>query len=175
MFSSVDLHNNIRWHIAQVAVFITEASKRPRQKRGGFYKASYLFIASAVEAVVHDIVKKYCESNNVTRRQEFDYKHVVSLPNNLFLDSNANIGIYQKVAKPFIWDDKIEFNALNEIGRKYLLFDNRIFKKLDKVRNMRNKIHIQNLGSHDNKYTLRDIENVSNILINVLDIYDSHR
>jgi hypothetical protein len=131
MFSSVDLHNNIRWHIAQVAVFITEASKRPRQKRGGFYKASYLFIASAVEAVVHDIVKKYCESNNVTRRQEFDYKHVVSLPNNLFLDSNANIGIYQKVAKPFIWDDKIEFNALNEIGRKYLLFDNRIFKKLD--------------------------------------------
>ena len=59
---------------------------------------------------------------------------------------------------------------LNKIAKRCGLFDQELFKKVEKIRELRNKIHIYSLESTDDKmFSKKDIDNTTSILINILE------
>jgi hypothetical protein len=166
------IEKNIEWNIEQIALFVREAArKKLRKQRSGYYKAAFLFSASIVEAVVFTIIKKFCLSNKqVTHRQEYNYKCLHNLPKNLFGNAQGDIMICERVILGFQWKGSMDFQSLNEIGKKYKLFNKRLYNKLDQIRKKRNRIHIQSLQRKDHRYTKQDIEYVTSVLPQLLQI-----
>lgn len=162
--------DNVKWTIEQVAVFVAEASQKPTKHRSRYYKASFFFTASTVEAIVYLIIKGYCSKNKIDYRKESSYRLIHNLPNDLFINISGTVGIYEKNKRDFVWKDDIDFQAMNQIAFKYKVFNKELYEKLENVRVKRNKIHIQSLTNKDHRYSKKDIEYVGTVISKLLDI-----
>ena len=61
-----------------------------------------------------------------------------------------------------------DFKKVNEICFKLGVFSKKFFKKIEKIRNLRNKIHIQGLSNLDRSYTKKELEFISSIMNDLL-------
>jgi len=164
---------NSLWTVKQIAAFVAEARQKPTMHRSRYYKVSFLMAASVVEVYVFRIIKSYCANNTVESRREYKYYSLHLLPKELFKDREGVVGIYEKRPVAFEWKDNIDWKKMNEIGRKYGLFDRRLYRKLERIRAKRNGIHIQSVPFKDHKYTKKDVDYVGSVLLEVLDVMES--
>ena len=164
------INENILWNIEQIALFLAEAKEKPINQRSRYYKASFLFIASVIEALLFMIIKKYHSSHKIEYRCEYEYKQLCQLSNKLFKSTSGQIGIYDKKELDFELNEKIGLQSMNQIGFKYKLFDKRVYNKIDKIRRKRNRIHLQSLSEKDHRYTKRNVEYAASVLLKIINI-----
>ena len=146
-----------------------DAKQKPAKSRGGYYKASFLFAASAIEAIVFLIAKNFHETNKKgVYPTETNYTLLHTLPNKLFNKVTGSVGIYEKKTKQFVWKDAMDFRTLNQIIRDNNVCNKALCNNLEKIRKQRNRMHMQSLGQKDHRYTQKDVNHAQVVIANLL-------
>ncbi len=121
-----------------------------------FRKTCILYTASLIEANIHYCINKlwYSESES---KKEWDYK--VQEVCKTELSEWELILCTRKRKKAFL--EKADFNLLNSFSCNIAnIYDEKIFKEVDYVRKLRNKIHLQSLEDIDRKFTDKQMNRV---------------
>ena len=161
---------NVEWNITQIAVFIYHAENTNGRARSGYYKAAIMLAASIAEAIAFKILEK--NSNLVMPLEEWKCIYSNPLPVKYKSDRDNPLSICERLQPRFTLSKQTDFIKVNEVCQKLQLFDNRLFKKIEKVRTLRNKIHIQGLGNIDRSYTKKQLEFVSSVIDNLVEILE---
>ena len=141
------LQENIDWNTEQAHSFCLDAENMPTKDRGRYYKAASIFAASVVEAMVFIIVKNFCDTSpeSVVDQSLYSYQPLYRLPSRFLKDGVGSVVLYEEQEKDFVWKGVVDFQTLNRIGLRCGLFDKGLYNRLEKVRERRNRVHIQSL------------------------------
>ena len=163
------IQENIWWTIHQATMLSDDAKQKPLKRRNGYYKASFFFAASAIEAMAFLIVRNFYKTNKKgTYPTETNYTLLHTLPNSLFSKITGSVGIYEKKTKQFTWKDDLDFRTLNQIILDNNLCGKAVYNKLEKIRKQRNRVHMQSLEQKDHQYTQKDVERAQSIIADLL-------
>ena len=163
------IQENIWWTIKQATMLGDDAKHKPAEERSGYYKAAFLFAASAIEALAYLIVKNFCSKNKeAVYPTEISFNLLHTFPDDLFNNKDGPVGIYEKSAKQILWKDGIAFHKLNKIISDNAICNEKIYANLEKVREQRNRIHIQSLEQTDHQYTEKDVSDAQSLIANLL-------
>jgi hypothetical protein len=160
-------YSHLKWNIKQISVLAGHAENVKGKARSGYYKAAIIIAASVVEALAY----KLLELNNDLPMPLDDWRCTRSelLSGNYIAVDGSRLSICARAQPTFKLDKFTDFKKVNEVSLKLNIFTNRFFKKIDKVRVLRNKIHIQGLNSSDKSYTKKELEFVSSVMSELLD------
>lgn len=132
----------------------------PKNVRHWVYKLCVINLTSILEALLHyyliNNLKGECIDTEWIYR---DIKIIYSVVND---QEEAISGIRHK--KKIKVDSNINLRKLNALCRKNNFITERQYNKIDKVRIIRNKIHLINLNKVDKNYTKKDIDMIANLI-----------
>ena len=139
------------------------------------FKTIILYTASIVESLLNYKLKELIEkgeieSNKIMTTEE-KYIYIADLYS---ISSEEKICGVKKVKKHKQLDNKTIFLDLNKAAKRCGLFNEQLFKKSEKIRKMRNKIHLAALTEIDNKYSQSDIDNVFKITKDIIDRIENY-
>ena len=154
------LQENIGWNMRQASLFYRDAEDVPTKDRSRYYKASSLFVASVIEAMVFVIVKDFCDTHpeSMAKQSLYSYQPLYRLPSRLLKDGAGSIVLYEERKKDFTWKGIVDFQALNRMGLRCGLFNKGLYNTLEKVRERRNRVHLQSLQEKHHRFTRRDVD-----------------
>jgi hypothetical protein len=167
------LRANMEWHIELIAIQIGHARKVKGRARSGYYKIATILAASIVEAMLHGLLIRKLGTDGVIITGEKEVYECHPLPKKFYSTTNEDELI---IGKRRLEKIKIarnpDFAVLNTTCLKENIFSKRLFRKVDSVRKMRNKIHIQGLTYVDRSYTKNDIEKTSRVVNHLIGLYN---
>lgn len=156
---------SLRSHLGDALEIAAElpavAKKYPTSLRSTFYKTSIIHIASIIEAVLHycalQILGDICEHTEWTYRNpkilhEFDEKHD---------PPKLQIIAAERVKKPHKLSGYIDFKDLNSLCLRKTIINEDLSGEVEKVRKLRNKIHLFGLKFVDRQYSLSQVEQIA--------------
>lgn len=159
-FSYID-NDNLRKHMWDALKFITNiisiADQFSVQEKNYFYKTCILYTASIIESHIHFCLQKmgYTEIENKRIR---DYKNV----NVIYKDSNWDteiISCNRKRPKSKL-EGYIDFALLNTFSKQEWLYNENLYWKIEKVRKLRNQIHLMKLENINRTYSTPELNEV---------------
>lgn len=163
------LRGNLKWHIELIAVQFRHAEKVKGRARSGYYKLATLLAASIVEAVVHALLVRKLGEDGVIATDEYETYECSSLPKKFC--PQEELAICKKRKKEFKLKKNPDFAILNLACLRENLLSPRLFKEIESIRTVRNKIHIQGLDYIDRSYTKNKVGKLSEVMDNLLDLY----
>ncbi|MFA6520881.1 MAG: hypothetical protein WCT53_00645 [Candidatus Gracilibacteria bacterium] len=151
----------------------TISTKYPQPLKSVLLKTSIIYLGSIIEAALHFCVLKMGFKDYGA---EWSYK-----------DCKVIYEITETASQPFIQvvagkrfkkkekiDSFIDFAILNRLCRdEAKIYDGSLYEEIDKVRRLRNKIHLMKLSNLDRKYTVQQLNSVGNIAVKVLEIVEN--
>lgn len=165
------LLQNIRKAIKESLVQNQHAQGVKGVARTGYYKLSTLLLASAVEAVLFDIIKCALVANpNLASLQPTKKLKKRSTLKAADIGTAKDLYICEELSLDYKLDKKALLDSLNKFAHKAGLIDQRLFGRIDRVRLKRNEQHLQGLVSSTTSYTRRTTEATSKALNELLDI-----
>ncbi len=78
------------------------------------------------------------------------------------------LSICEREQSKFKLGKQTDFKKVNEVCCKLGIFSSKFFKKIEKVRSLRNKIHIQGLSNLDRSYNKRQLDFISSVMDSLL-------
>jgi len=159
-------NKNVQWNLEQIAVQVGHAERVKTRARSGYYKSAIMLAAAIVEALAYKIL----DQNNSLEMPLEDWQCVrSSLLNQNYVSSRGKrLSICERIRPTFKLNKQADFKKVNEVCLSLKIFSNRLFKKIEKVRILRNKIHIQGLSNLDRSYTKQELELVSFVMNELL-------
>jgi|GEM_PF-2673716 len=159
---SNSFNKNVEWNIEQIGLQVLHAKKVNGRARSGYYKAAIVLAASVVEALAF----KLLEMNKEQEMPLNDWKCLNScfLPEKLKSANGNRLSICERKQEKFCLTKHTDFKEVNEVCKKIKIFSDQFFNKIETVRRLRNKIHIQGLENIDRSYTNKDLEFVSSVM-----------
>lgn len=132
------------------------SDKYTNKEKQYFYKTAIVYISSIVESQIHFcmIKRKY---TTITNNKSREYKNI----NIMYEDKGNGTKIMSwDRERPIIDLEKwnVDFATLNDFAFTTKLYGKRLFKRIDKMRKLRNKIHLMRLDDIDRKYTKAMLE-----------------
>lgn len=129
-------------------------------------KTIVLFTASIIESLIYHKVKGLLATKKFRDEDAMEPEDVYVDEKILFEISETEwiCGVHKK--KKFKeFKGTIQFAELNRVAKRIGLFDSALFNKAEKIREMRNKIHLNNLkGASDDKFETKDLKEVFGIV-----------
>src|SRR5258708_247859 len=138
------LHANIEWHIKLVSAQVGHANKVKGRARSGYYKTVIILTATIVEAVLHALLVKKLGANGTIVTGDYEYNNAHLLPDK-FNNGTDELVIARRHQKVLKMAKNPDFSAMNIACFKENIVNKRLHKKVDRVRKIRNRIHIQGL------------------------------
>lgn len=139
------------------------------------FKTIILYTASIVESLLNYKLKELIEEERIESNKimttEDKYIYIADLH---IISSKEKICGVKKVKKHKQLDNKTIFLDLNKAAKRCGLFNEQLFKKSERLREMRNKIHLAALTEIDNKYPQSDIDNVFEIAKDIIDRIENY-
>lgn len=159
-------NKNVVWNLVQIAVQVGHAEKVKTRARSGYYKSAIILAAAIVEALAYKILEK----NNYMEMPLEDWKCTKSnlLSTDYRSKNNERLSICERTQPEFKLTKQTDFKKVNEICLSLGLFSKRLFNKIEKIRHLRNKIHIQGLSDLDRSYTKHELEFISSVMNQLL-------
>lgn len=159
-------NKNVQWNLEQVAVQVGHAERVKTRARSGYYKSAIILAAAIVEALAYKIL----EQNNSLEMPLEDWRCVRSnlLREQYKSDKGERLSICERVQPRFKLNRQTDFKKVNEICLDLKLFSKKFFNKIEKVRKLRNKIHIQGLSDLDRSYRKSELEFISSVMNDLL-------
>lgn len=156
---------NVEWNINQIAVQFRHAELVNGRARSGYYKVAIMLAASIVEALAYKIL----DGNGATGILE-DWKCTKHnfLPKDYDNNANERLSICRRVRPEFKLDKTTDFKKVNDVCHKIGIFSDKTFRRVEKIRTLRNKIHLQGLSTLDRSYTKKELESVSSVINELL-------
>lgn len=133
------------------------------------YKNMIFYTATIVESCLN-----YCIGYLINKKQlsegdimpaEWKYKNCIVLfdvEDGLKICGAHKIKTYEK------FKSSTQFITLNKIAREAGILDNELFKKAEKLRVLRNRIHLAALDNKDDFYTKKDVETAFSYANNII-------
>lgn len=163
----VDAFNkNVNWNLEQIAVQFGHAQAVKGRARSGYYKAAIVLTASIVEALTYKVLEK----NKIVDMplEDWECKNSHLLPSIFTSRSGVRLSICERNQQKFALTKFTDFKKVNEVCLKLNIFPKKLFFKIEKVRKLRNKIHIQGLDAIDRSYTKKELEFASSAVNELL-------
>ncbi|MCK5466202.1 hypothetical protein KAI56_01740 [Candidatus Parcubacteria bacterium] len=139
------------------------------------FKTIILYTASIVESLLNYKLKELIKEGKIESSKimtvEDKYIHIADLH---IVSPKERICGVKKIKKYKQLTDGTTFKDLNKVAKNCDLFNERLFKKSEKLREMRNKIHLVALTEIDNKYSQSDIDNVFEIAKDIIDRIENY-
>ena len=133
------------------------------------YKTIILYTASIIESLINYKLKKLIRESRIENNQimnmEEKYIHIADLYD---ISSREKVCGIRKIKKHKELVDETIFIDLNRAAKRCGLFNELLFKKSEKLRKMRNKIHLSALSNVDDRYSQTDIDNTFEIAKDVI-------
>ncbi len=156
-------NDNLRRHMWDAMEFIANllsvSKKFPEGERNYFYKTCILYTASLIESHIHYCVlelwfKQY-------QNKEYTYRCIKELH---VCDNWFKVMLWKREKENVDINWNIDFNLLNTFSYKTAkIYNEDIFNKIDKVRKLRNQIHLMKLEDIDRKYSKAQLNDVFDI------------
>ncbi len=156
---------NIKWNLEQIVVQFRHAEKVKGRARSGYYKAAIMLAASVVEALAFKVLSG---SNLKMPLGDWQCKNSSFLPEFCQSKNGCKLSVCERNQTVFKLERNTDFKKVNEICLEIKIFSEQFFKKIEKVRILRNKIHIQGLGNIDRSYTKMELEFISSVMAELL-------
>jgi len=159
-FSYID-DDNLRKHMWDTLEFIVHilaiSSKFPEKARNYFYKTCILYTASIIESQIHFCIKKMGHKE-IEKEKIWDYKN----PKVIYKDSCNDTTIISCIRKrPKIpLNNSIDFKLLNEFSKKIWLYGNNMYWEINKIRELRNQIHLMKLKHTHRIYPKEQLDQI---------------
>jgi len=163
------LRGNIEWHIELIAVQIRHAEKVKGRARSGYYKLATLLVASIVEAVVHALLIRKLGIDGVISTGDYETYECSLLPKTFC--PQEDLVICKRRSENIQMRKNPDFAVLNRACLKEKLLSEKLFKKVESVRKIRNKIHIQGLDYIDRSYTKNNLVKLADVMNSLLSLY----
>ena len=154
---------NLRKHMWDTMKFIVDllsvSDNFPESNRNYFYKTCILYTASLIESHIH-----YCILENwftEYQSKNFTYKNIKELQT---CDDWFKIMYWKREKEKIslIWN--VDFNILNTFAYKIAkIYDEKMFKNIDKIRKIRNQIYLMKLEDIDRKYSKKQLNEIFEI------------
>lgn len=159
-------NKNVQWNLEQIAVQVGHAEKVKTRARSGYYKSAIILAAAIVEALAYKIL----EENNTSKMPSEDWQCIRSsfLPQYYKSNNGERLSICERVKPQFKLSKQTDFKKVNEVNFALKTFSKKLFNKIEKVRKLRNKIHIQGLDNLDRSYTKQELESISSVMNELL-------
>ena len=157
---------NVEWNLEQIAVQVGHAEKVKTRARSGYYKSAVILAAAIVEALAYKVLEK---SNSLEMPFE-DWRCIRSnlLPQQYKSDRGERLSICERIKPKFKLNKQTDFKKVNEICFALRIFSKKLFNKIEKIRKLRNKIHIQGLDNLDRSYTKSELEFIGSVMNELL-------
>lgn len=162
-FSYID-DENLRKHMWDALEFISDllwvADNFSENNRNYFYKTSILYMVSIIESHIHFCIIKLWYKEYISKN--WLYKNITVL----FDCKETNLKIMswnrEKEIKNLDWN--VDFYILNTFANKNAkIYNDWIYNKIEKVRKLRNQIHLMKLTDIDRKYSKKQLNEVFEI------------
>lgn len=149
------------------------STKYPQPLKSILLKTSIIYVGSIIEAALHFCVielgfKSYSKG-------EWSYKDckVIHEIKDMAGQPHTQVIAGKRLKKEESIDGFIDFALLNAFCRdKAKIYDQSLYEEIDKVRKLRNKIHLMKLSHLDRKYTNAQLNYVAGIANKVLNIVE---
>lgn len=159
-------YKNVVWNLNLVSVQVAHAESVKGRARSGYYKVAIILASTIVEALAYTILE-----NNRSRQMPLeDWKCQNSqYLSSIFVSRNGEkLSICERVRPIFNLNQQTDFKKVNEVCLKLSLYHKKLFRKIEKIRILRNKIHIQGLKNIDRSYRKQELEFVSSAIDDLL-------
>lgn len=159
---------NIEWHIELIAVQIGHADKVYGRAKSGYYKVAILLAAAVVEALAHSILKNELAKGIAPPLNSWECYECYDLPQT-YQTHACRLAICKRRQSTFQLTEKTDFLRVNKVSQDLHIFSNSFFQKIESVRTMRNRIHLQGLDQIDRSYTKRQLDSVGDVIDKLID------
>ena len=154
---------NLRKHMWDALEFIANllsiSNKFPKNNQNYFYKTCILYTASLIESHIHYcILKKWFKEY---QWKKFIYKNIKEL---YICDDGFKIMSWKREKEKISIEWNVDFNILNTFAYKTVkIYDKEMFKSIDKIRKLRNQIHLMKLEDFDRQYPKKQLDSIFEI------------
>jgi len=166
--------DNLRKHMWDAMEFIADllfvSNNFPESNKNYFHKTCILYTASLIESHIH-----YCVLENwftEYQSKNFTYKNIKELH---VCDDGFMIMSWKREKEKISIKWNIDFNLLNTFAYKIAkIYDEKMFKNIDKIRKLRNQIHLMKLEDLDRKYSKKQLDNIFEISRDLFKIIENN-
>jgi len=168
------LSNNIITTVKEAFVQVSHAQLVMGRARTGYYKVATLLLASATEAALHDIVacRLTTDPSLASLKPTKRHKKTIELKK-APVGTTKELWICELVDEDFKLNSRVMLNELNEFAKLISAIDERVYKDIIYIRNKRNEIHLQGLGTTNRSFTKSTVERTAQTLQKLVSIRDT--
>ncbi len=138
------------------------ANKVKAKARSGYYKSGIIIASSVVEGLMYKKLEKGINTTKTLKSSH--YKGYNILPKQFVSKDGNRICLCERIEEIFSLGKQTDFKRINETCLKLEIISKETFIKLEKIRQLRNKLHIQSLEKVDRSYTKKELEFVLRVL-----------
>ncbi|MCX6717740.1 MAG: hypothetical protein NTU76_03650 [Candidatus Taylorbacteria bacterium] len=150
---------------------LSESPVYPLNLRSGFRKTIIIYTASIIEALLFWMLRERKTEEEIAE-DEIEFK-IIKIIYEINDDERIVLGKDCKKKNRYKFE-KLNLNQINDLCQKNNLISKDIFNKVDKVRILRNRLHISTLKTVENEYSKTDLEFVFSVAREVKDVVGSN-
>ena len=129
--------------------------------RSGYYRCAIILACTIVEGLLYRIVDKHLAMTGGSMGAFNKYKNPHTLPS-CYSAQKLVLCILER--NNISLSNETKFNDLIDYSYRFGLVSKKEKGEIDKVRRLRNKIHIQSIDSDDRGYTKKKLDQVFNVI-----------
>ena len=162
------LRANVNLVLNQIVIQVRHADNVRGRARSGYYKVAILLAATVVEALAHSILKLKLNDGATPPLGGWECYESYNLPKS-HQPTTHLLSVCKRRKSVFRLTNKTDFVRVNETCRDLGIFSSNFFQKIDRVRIMRNRIHLQSLNRVDSSYTKKQLDSVGYVINKLID------
>ncbi|PIR55360.1 hypothetical protein COU74_01445 [Candidatus Peregrinibacteria bacterium CG10_big_fil_rev_8_21_14_0_10_36_19] len=134
------------------------------------FKTVIIFTASIIEALVNYKIHELIEEGKVDETKIMGKDAKLSIVKEFQkISATEEICGIKRTTKPKKLSERMDFQELNRAAKRSGLFTEAIFKKAEKIRETRNRIHPYGLKEVDDKYSKDEINNIFSMASSIIE------
>lgn len=153
---------NIRWNIKLIAVQRLHAEQAKTRARSGYYRLAILIGSSIVEALIYVLLRKQIGPSGVLFK-ECQHKESASFPGS-FIPLGEDWVMCKRQEVEIRLSSRTDFIHLNNACKECGIYGIQIHKRVNAIRELRNRIHLHGLTRVDRRYRMQDLNKVSSVI-----------
>lgn len=164
------LKANVALHFEQISVQLSHADKVNGRAKSGYYKVAILLAAAAAEALAHAVLRAKLDNGATPPLGQWECFESHNLPlTHQPQRTNYLLSICKRRQPIFRLTEKTDFARVNAVCKDLGVFSTSFYNKIERVRTLRNRIHLQSLTEVDRSYNKQKLDSIGFVINKLID------